>query len=121
MCEQNLRFSLFEFFDALDEEDCQVEARGVAGDEENSPNIKMEIIDFCFVSGYMSMSREECRLNGVYKFEKYKMPPHRTMMVAPFAALNNIEIMRSHLQLMVRIQSNVGLRLVDKKTQEKYP
>ena len=46
MCEQNLRFSLFEFFDALDEEDCQVEVRGASEDEEDSPNIKMEIIDF---------------------------------------------------------------------------
>ena len=46
MCEQNLRFSLFEFFDALDEEDCQVEVRGASEDEEDSANIKMEIIDF---------------------------------------------------------------------------
>ena len=42
-------------------------------------------------------------------------------MVAEFAALNGISHMRSHLQLMVRIQSNLGLRLVDTKTQEKYP
>ena len=42
-------------------------------------------------------------------------------MVAEFAALNGISEMRSHLQLMVRIQSNLGLRLVDTKTQEKYP
>ena len=77
MCEQNLRFSLFEFFDALDEEDCQVEVRGASEDEEDSANIKMEIIDFQFVSGYMTMSREQCRLNGIYKFDNFKMPPHR--------------------------------------------
>ena len=62
----------------------------------------MEIIDFQFVTGYMSMSREECRLNGIYEFNM-RMPPHRSMMVAPMEALNDIEVMRSHLQLMVRI------------------
>ena len=87
MCEQNLRFALFEFFDALDEEECQVEARGESLDEEDSSDMKIEIIDFEIVSGYMSMSREECRLNGIYNFDRFEMPPHRTMLMAPMVAL----------------------------------
>ena len=66
MCEKNLRFAFSEFFDALDEEDCQVEAIEAPEDEKDTTDIKMQIIDFQLVSGYMSMSREECRMHGVF-------------------------------------------------------
>ena len=121
MCEANLRSALYEFFDVLDEEDCEVKATEVVEDEQDSTNIRVDIIDFEFVSGYMSMSREECRLNGVYQFKGFSVPNHRSMFVVPMANIDEFDELRSHLQLMVRIQSNLGLRLVDTKTNEQYP
>ena len=59
MCEGELRKSFAEFFDSLDEEGCTLQAEGDA-DHESAQN-KIRLIDFKYVRGNFSKSREENR------------------------------------------------------------
>ena len=75
ICEPNLRFAFSEFFDELEERNYKIEAV-----EEPETEIKLEIIDFHQVYGAPSISREECRLNGVWDFS-YGMPENTQFLM----------------------------------------
>ena len=60
MMEPNLRDSVADFFETLDEENCQL----VLHNKENFTAPRIRIVDFCQVLG-ASISRTENRINGV--------------------------------------------------------
>ena len=60
MMEPNLRDSFADFFETLDEENCQL----VLHNKENFTTPRIRIVDFCQVLG-ASISRTENRINGV--------------------------------------------------------
>ena len=68
----------------------------------------MEIIDYQIFYGFMSMSREECRLNGVREFG-FGLPPNTMMLAANMGAIASSASLNVHLQLMVKVKSNLGL------------
>ena len=70
--------------------------------------ISMEIIDYQMFHGFMSMSREECRLNGVREFG-YGLPPNTMMLAANMSAIANNANLTVHLQFIVKVKSNLGL------------
>ena len=63
MCEGELRQAFTDFYDALDEEDCILEA---LDEEEPEPVNKLKIIDFCYIRGTFTRNRAENRRLGVY-------------------------------------------------------
>ena len=78
ICEPGLRSAFTDFFDALDEEDCQVMApESKRTDESNDDELStdlldLEIIDFHMLYGNIFMSREDCRRHGLYEFPYLK-------------------------------------------------
>jgi len=70
--------------------------------------ISMEIIDYQVFYGFMSMSREECRLNGVREFG-YGLPPNTTMLMPNMSAIANNPNHSLHLQFIVKVKCNLGL------------
>ena len=67
----------------------------------------------------MSMNREECRLNGIREFGGYGLPPNTMMLVGNMGSMTRNYELKVHLQLMVKIKSNLGLQIVDKSSGEK--
>ena len=119
ICEQNLRTSFSEFFDALDEEDCQIEAVSIAEEEEEKAPT-LEIVDYQLVYGAVSMSREQNRINNLYEIPWAAPTANSTLLMAAMKQLSDMDDICVHLQFMVKVQSPLSLRIINRKTQEKF-
>ena len=75
VCEPNLRNAFTEFFEAMREEDVDLQAKGYDNFDGEAPLISIEIIDFQQIYGSVFISREECRLNGIYDISNRFIPP----------------------------------------------
>ena len=70
------------------------------------------------IYGAASISRAECRLNGVYDFS-YGLPPNSQLLMASMTSLP--DDMTLNLQLTVKVKTRLGLEVIDLKSKDKYP
>ena len=133
ICEQNLRYAFIELFEQLDQEQCIIvdstenesqKTEDYDSDVENATHkqggIDLEIIDWQMILGTPSISREECRLNGLYDFS-YGFLPNSTCVIPDMSSMISMQEMKLNLQFTIKVKSNLSLQIVDLKSLDKFP
>lgn len=116
--EQNLRYAFINFYESLEEENCEVVPREVDDEVAETAAVSLEVIDYHLYMGYLSMNREQCRLNGVAPLKLLGMPPNVTMLSANMDGIAASAELSVHLQLMVKVESELGINVKDSTTGE---
>ena len=80
----------------------------------------MEIIDYTLIYGAFSMNRESNRINDVKDFT-WGLPPCNKMLMPGFGNHGAFKELRVHLQLMVKVETNLSLAIRDLHNQERFP
>ena len=119
-CEQNLKYAFVDFFENIGDEKCAIISSTSESDDSYFFAPRMEIIDYNVVFGAFSMSREACRLAGLQDVS-YGLQPGSQCVMPRLNAVADFERLQAHLQLTIKVTSDLSLYLVDEESQEKYP